>query len=118
MEAATGKPYKVSTQAEARTLAGRQADRGAQEIEDGEDQGSDHGDADDLLEAGDTAGDHRHRNRHGKALQKILDYACDQLSDRQVHLFLIKVWELFDKAFKLFGAGMVYRDGRTPRRVS
>jgi hypothetical protein len=33
-------------------------------------------------------------------------------------LFLLKVRELFDKAFKLFGAGMVYRDGRTPRRVS
>jgi len=118
MEAATGKPYKVSTQAEARALACRQANRGAQKVQDGEDQCGNHGDADDLLEAGDTAGDHGHRNRHGKALQKILDYACDQLSDRQVHLFLLKVRELFDKAFKLFGAGMVYRDGRTPRRVS
>lgn len=100
MEAAAGKPYKISTQAEARALACRQTDRGAQKVQDGEDQCGNHGDADDLLEAGDTARDHRHRDGNGKALQKILDYACDQLSDRQVHLFLLKVRELFDKVIK------------------
>ena len=59
---------QVGTQTEAGTLASRQADRGRQQIEDGEHNGGDRRDDHDLLNIRDLAGDDHHRHGDGKAL--------------------------------------------------
>ena len=89
LEAATGELHQVRTQTEPCALAGRQAHRGAQQVQDGKHQGRHHGDTDNLLQARNAAGDDHHRYGHSQTLQQILDNARNQLSDRQVHLFLL-----------------------------
>jgi len=58
----------VSAETEARTLASREADRGREEVENGEHNRSRCGNDGDLLELGDLAGDDDHRHRDGETL--------------------------------------------------
>lgn len=78
---------EVGTETEAGTLTSSKTDRGAEEVEDGEDGCSDDGYDDDLLNLGELAGDDYHRNGDGKTLEEILDYASKEFSTRKtVHL--------------------------------
>jgi hypothetical protein len=78
---------EVGTETEAGTLTSSETDRGAEEVEDGEDRRSNNGYDDDLLNLGELAGDDYHRNGDGKTLEEILDYASKEFSTRKtVHL--------------------------------
>ena len=87
-----GEANQVGAQTEASALAGRQADGGAEEVQDGEDDGRDDGDDDDLLHVGDLAGDDDHRHSDGETLEQILDGAGDEFRGGEaVHLIISRV---------------------------
>ena len=74
---------EVRAETEACTLASRQADRGREKVQDGEDGGGNNGDNRDLLDVRGLVGDDDHRDGNGEALQEILDYARHKLRNSE-----------------------------------
>jgi hypothetical protein len=85
----TREPHQVGAQAEARTLARRQADRGRQQIQESERDRSDDGDSQDLLDVQLLLGDDEGGQRNRQTLQEVLNRAGDNLRNSEaVHLIL------------------------------
>ena len=79
---ATRETDQVGSQTEACTLASCQANRGRQQVEDGEDGSGHEGYNNNLLNIGGLAGNDGHGNRNGQTLEEILDYASHELRNR------------------------------------
>lgn len=80
---------KLRAERKTGTLARRQADRGRQEVKDGEDDRGDRGDDDNLLNVRGLAGDDGHCHRNGETLQEILNGAREKFRGREtVHCLI------------------------------
>jgi len=78
-EAAARESNEVRADTEARALARRRADRGRDDIEDGENGRGDHAERNDLIPGERAAGHEDGRDGHEEALNEVLDNAIHDL---------------------------------------
>ncbi len=78
-----GEADEVGTETEAGTLAGSEANRGAEQIEDGEDDRGNDGHDEDLLPVGHLAGDDDHCEGNGNTLKEVFQGAGKKLNTRK-----------------------------------